>query len=97
MQKYAEVCEVGGVSFAAFNIGSDFQNCIDGLVIVDTTMVKQKKTQTIFSNLIVLIRINRCQNNVKLTLCDTGFHLEGNVVKDVRTGYVDCHYYLPCE
>jgi hypothetical protein len=51
MQKYAEVCEVGGVSFAAFNIGSDFQNCIDGLVIVDTSMVKQKKRKRYFQTL----------------------------------------------
>jgi hypothetical protein len=48
MQKYAEVCEVGGVSLAAFNIGFDFQNCIDGLVIVDTNMVKQKNANDIF-------------------------------------------------
>jgi putative hemolysin len=50
-KQYAELCEVGGVSFAAFNIDPDFQNCIDGLVIVDTAMVKQKKRKRYFQTL----------------------------------------------
>jgi putative hemolysin len=47
-KQYAEVCENGGVRFAAFNIDPDFQNCIDGLVIVNTTMLKPKKHKRYF-------------------------------------------------
>jgi putative hemolysin len=47
-KQYAEVCEDGGVRFAAFNIDPDFQNCIDGLVIVDMTMLKPKKRKRYF-------------------------------------------------
>jgi putative hemolysin len=42
-KQYTEICEQGGVRFASFNIDPDFQNCIDGLVIVDMTMLKAKK------------------------------------------------------
>jgi hypothetical protein len=48
-KQYAEVCENGGVKFVAFNIDPDFQNCIDGLVIVDTNMLKQKKRKRYFN------------------------------------------------
>lgn len=42
-KQYAEVCETGGVKFIAFNIDPDFQNCIDGLVMVDINMLTPKK------------------------------------------------------
>jgi hypothetical protein len=42
-KQYAEICEGGGVSFSAFNIDPDFQNCIDGLVIVDIAKLKARK------------------------------------------------------
>jgi putative hemolysin len=39
-KQYAELCEPGGVSFAAFNIDPDFADCIDGLVLVDLNLMK---------------------------------------------------------
>jgi putative hemolysin len=42
-KQYAELCVQGGVSFSAFNIDPDFQDCIDGLVVVDITKIKEKK------------------------------------------------------
>ena len=42
-KQYADVCEADGVSFSAFNIDPDFQDCVDGLVIVDTSKFKAKK------------------------------------------------------
>jgi putative hemolysin len=42
-KQYAEICEGDGVSFSAFNIDPDFQNCIDGLVIVDIAKLKARK------------------------------------------------------
>jgi putative hemolysin len=47
-KQYADVCKDGGVRFVAFNIDPDFQNCIDGLVIVDMTMLKPKKRKRYF-------------------------------------------------
>ena len=47
-KQYADVCKEGGVRFVAFNIDPDFQNCIDGLVIVDMTMLKPKKRKRYF-------------------------------------------------
>lgn len=42
-KQYAEICDGDGVSFSAFNIDPDFQNCIDGLVIVDIAKLKARK------------------------------------------------------
>ncbi len=42
-KQYTELCEPGGVRFLDFNVDPDFNNCIDGLVVVDTTMLKEKK------------------------------------------------------
>ena len=42
-KQYTELCEQGGVQFVDFNIDADFNNCIDGLVIVDLHYLKQKK------------------------------------------------------
>ncbi|MDF1691349.1 MAG: lysophospholipid acyltransferase family protein [Zhongshania sp.] len=39
-KQYTELCEPGGVSFAAFNVDPDFADCIDGLVLVDITKMK---------------------------------------------------------
>lgn len=44
-KQYAELCEPSGVSFASFNIDPDFQNCVDGLVMVDLHKIKPKKKQ----------------------------------------------------
>ena len=42
-KQYAELCEGEGVRFTAFNIDPDFQNCVDGLVMVDITKLSDKK------------------------------------------------------
>jgi hypothetical protein len=44
-KQYTEICEPGGVAFDAFSVDPNFGYCIDGLVRVDLTMVKQKKLQ----------------------------------------------------
>jgi putative hemolysin len=44
-KQYAELCDPGGVVFVDFNIDPAFNNCIDGLVIVDTHRLKAKKRQ----------------------------------------------------
>lgn len=44
-KQYGQLCEPEstGVRFCGFNIDPDFQNCIDGLVLVDITLMKEKK------------------------------------------------------
>ncbi|AWB66848.1 GNAT family N-acetyltransferase [Saccharobesus litoralis] len=42
-KQYSEVCEPGGVQFLDFNVDPDFNDCVDGLVLVDTQMLKAKK------------------------------------------------------
>jgi len=44
-KQYTEICKPGGVHFLDFNIDPDFSNCIDGLVIVDLTQLKDKTRQ----------------------------------------------------
>lgn len=42
-KQYSELCKPGGVKFLEFNVDPDFNNCVDGLVIVDLEMLKEKK------------------------------------------------------
>lgn len=39
-KQYSELCEPGGVQFAAYNIDPDFADCVDGLVMVDLHKMK---------------------------------------------------------
>lgn len=42
-KQYSELCEGGGVQFAAFSVDPDFNNSVDGLVIVDLHKLKAAK------------------------------------------------------
>ncbi len=42
-KQYTELCEPGGVVFVDFNVDPDFNDCIDGLVIVDIKKLKDAK------------------------------------------------------
>lgn len=42
---YAELCEAGGVKFIDFGTDPDFENCIDGLILVDVSLIKEEKKQ----------------------------------------------------
>ncbi|MGL5800006.1 MAG: hypothetical protein ACRCYN_08060, partial [Plesiomonas sp.] len=44
-KQYSELCEPGGVQFLDFGTDPDFADCIDGLVLIDTTKIKVKKRQ----------------------------------------------------
>lgn len=43
LKQYTDLCEPGGVQFATFNIDPLFNNCVDGLVIVDMHRLLDKK------------------------------------------------------
>ncbi|WP_051333689.1 GNAT family N-acyltransferase [Aliagarivorans marinus] len=42
-KQYTELCKPGGVQFIDFNVDPDFNQCIDGLVLVDMLRLKDKK------------------------------------------------------
>ncbi|WP_114416182.1 lysophospholipid acyltransferase family protein [Marinospirillum perlucidum] len=42
---YTGLCETGGAHFLDFNVDAYFSYCIDGLVLVETAQIKQKKKQ----------------------------------------------------
>ena len=44
-KQYAELCDVGGVQFAGFNIDPSFGHCVDGLVIVDLARLKAARRE----------------------------------------------------
>lgn len=44
-KQYSELTEPGGTQFLDFGVDADFENCIDGLVMVDITKLKAKKRE----------------------------------------------------
>ncbi|ROQ22385.1 GNAT family N-acyltransferase [Gallaecimonas pentaromativorans] len=42
-KQYADVCEPGGVKFLDFGVDPDFGDCVDGLVLVDVSQLKDNK------------------------------------------------------
>ena len=42
-KQYSEVAKDGGVAFLGFNVDPDFNDCIDGLVVVDMQTLTEKK------------------------------------------------------
>ena len=42
-KQYCELCEPGGVEFIDFGIDNEFQNCLDGLIILDVEKIKESK------------------------------------------------------
>jgi putative hemolysin len=42
-KQYSELCEQGGVRFIDFGIDPDFNDCVDGLVLVDISMLKTSR------------------------------------------------------
>lgn len=42
-KQYSELCEPGGVQFIDFGSDPDFNNCVDGLVLVDLTYLKSNR------------------------------------------------------
>lgn len=42
-KQYSELCDPGGVQFIDFGCDPDFNNCVDGLVLVDLTYLKANR------------------------------------------------------
>jgi len=48
-KQYSEVAKEGGVAFLGFNVDPDFNDCIDGLVVVDMQALTDKKRKRYLS------------------------------------------------
>ncbi len=44
-KQYTELCEDGGIKFLGFNIDHDFNDCIDGFILVDIKKIKPQKAK----------------------------------------------------
>tara|TARA_R110002072_G_scaffold11196_2_gene50863 strand:+ start:19595 stop:21355 length:1761 start_codon:yes stop_codon:yes gene_type:complete len=44
-KQYSELCKPGGVQFLAFGVDPAFNNCIDGLIMVDTCRLREHRRQ----------------------------------------------------
>ncbi|WP_459863011.1 bifunctional ornithine lipid synthase OlsF [Endothiovibrio diazotrophicus] len=42
-KQYSELCEEGGVRFLEFGIDPDFENCLDGFILVEVAKIKESK------------------------------------------------------
>lgn len=42
-KQYTELCEPGGVTFEDFDIDAQFNNCVDGFILLDLQKMKEKK------------------------------------------------------
>jgi putative hemolysin len=42
---YADLCDPKGVRFLDFGVDASFENCVDGLILVDVKMIKEEKKQ----------------------------------------------------
>ncbi len=42
-KQYTDLCEPGGIEFAAFSVDPDFGDCVDGLIVVDLEKLKANK------------------------------------------------------
>lgn len=46
---YSELCYEGGVKFLDFAVDESFENCIDGLILVDVNLIKDEKRERFIS------------------------------------------------
>ena len=47
---YSELCYEGGVKFLDFAVDESFENCVDGLILVDVSLIKDEKRERYISS-----------------------------------------------
>jgi len=66
-KQYTALCEPGGAQFLDFGVDPDFQNCIDGFILIDIDLIKySKKEKYIYSNAFFEADIQELQFAYKL-------------------------------
>jgi hypothetical protein len=48
---YSELCNDNGVKFLDFGVDPDFENCVDGLILVDVHKIKDEKRERFINSL----------------------------------------------
>lgn len=48
---YSELCNDNGVKFLDFGVDPDFENCVDGLILVDVHKIKEEKRERFINSL----------------------------------------------
>jgi hypothetical protein len=51
-KQYSELCIEGGCHFIDFNVDADFNDCIDGLIMVEIDKITPKKKQRYIEKLL---------------------------------------------
>jgi putative hemolysin len=54
---YSDLCEEGGVEFLDFGVDPDFENCVDGLILVDIHLVKEEKRKRYINQFLEKLRV----------------------------------------
>jgi len=44
-KQYSDLCSGQGVRFHDFGVDYDFQNCVDGFIVVDVDLIKESKKE----------------------------------------------------
>ena len=50
-KQYSELCDEGGVEFLDFGIDTDFEDCADGFILVQTEKIKEAKRKRYIGSL----------------------------------------------
>ncbi len=48
-RKYVDICALGGAEFVDFNVDENFNNCVDGFIILDLKMIKKEKRKRYYA------------------------------------------------
>ena len=48
---YSDLCEEKGVKFLDFGVDPDFENCIDGLILVNVNLIKEEKRESLLNQI----------------------------------------------
>jgi len=49
-KQYADLCDEGGVTFLDFGVDAEFNDCVDGYILVETSKIKESKKQRYINN-----------------------------------------------
>lgn len=68
LKQYCELSAKGGCAFLAFNRDPDFNNCVDGLIMVDVTKMKPKKRKRYLESALFAGNANKLNATEAVTL-----------------------------
>lgn len=88
-KQYTQLCEKEGAIFLDFGIDSAFENCIDGLILVDIDLIKPDKKNKFFRHQEALESVS-LSADLHISLCHECFYY----IKYQRNNKKQNHYYM---